>query len=120
MLTEFSESSVLRAVHRSCIHATHTGNLSRSLIIVHRTFGGSLVRVMAMTKLRVNNLLSKSIVTRAMFSVPKLKHLLMSSVRVESCGIIRTLLLFFTARCVLVGLVMSILCNIVGPEMHCR
>lgn len=101
------------------VHATQTGKLPVQQVVLHRTLGPTLLPILSCVNPTFINVVANSVIVRAVCNLPKVKRLFIGNTLGHSCSLILDLAVLINTLAVLFGTVISILCTIVSPGVHC-
>ena len=81
-------------------------------------FKNSLIQVVTILGLQIGGLLSGSVITETIFSVPGMGRLLVDSIAYRDYPVIQGLLMMFALQYVLINLIVDMLYGVINPKIR--
>ena len=81
-------------------------------------FRNSLIQIVTIIGLQIGGLLSGSVITENIFSIPGLGRLLVDSIGYRDYTVIQGLLMIFALQYVLINLIVDMLYGVINPKIR--
>ena len=81
-------------------------------------FRNSLIQIITILGLQIGGLLSGSVITETIFSIPGLGRLLVDSIAYRDYPVIQGLLKIFALQYVLINLIVDMLYGVINPKIR--
>ena len=81
-------------------------------------FRNSLIQVVTILGLQIGGLLSGSVLTETVFSIPGMGRLLTDSIQFRDYAAVQGLLMLFALQYVLINLVVDLLYGVINPKIR--
>ena len=81
-------------------------------------FKNSLIQVVTILGLQIGGLLSGSVITENIFSIPGMGRLLVDSIQMRDYKVVQALLLFFATEYILINLIVDVLYGVINPRVR--
>lgn len=118
VLARYSRSSMLETLREDYIRTARAKGQKERIIMFSHAFKNSLIQVVTILGLQLGSLLSGSVVTETVFSIPGLGRLLVDSIAFRDYPAIQGLLMIFALQYVLINLVVDLLYGVINPKIR--
>lgn len=118
VLARYSRSSMLETLREDYVRTARAKGQRESLVMFLHAFRNSLIQVVTILGLQVGGLLSGSVLTETVFSIPGMGRLLVDSIAFRDYPAIQGLLMLFAVQYVLINLVVDLLYGVINPKIR--
>lgn len=117
-LARYSRSSMLETLREDYVRTARAKGQKESIVMFRHAFKNSLIQVVTILGLQIGGLLSGSVITETIFSIPGMGRLLADSISFRDYPTIQGLLMIFALQYVLINLVVDILYGAINPKIR--
>lgn len=118
ILARFTRSSMLENMKEDYVRTARAKGLSEPAVIMKYAFRNSLIEVVTVASLQIGGLLSGSVMTETVFSIPGLGRLLVDSINYRDYKVVQALLLFFALEYIIINLITDIIYGFLNPKIR--
>ena len=118
ILARFTRSSMLETMREGFIRTARAKGLSEKVVVLRHAFRNSLIEIITVAGLQIGGLLSGSVMTETVFSIPGLGRLLVDSINFRDYKVVQALLLFFALEYIVINLVVDLLYGVINPKVR--
>ena len=87
-------------------------------MILKYAFRNSLIEVVTVAGLQIGGLLTGSVMTETVFSIPGLGRLLVDSINFRDYKVVQALLMFFSLEYIIINLIVDIVYGFLNPKVR--
>lgn len=102
---------------RLCQNSKSKGQKEFLVMFLH-AFRNSLIQVITILGLQIGGLLSGSVLTETVFSIPGMGRLLVDSIAFRDYPVIQGLLMLFAFQYVIINLIVDLLYGVINPKIR--
>ena len=106
------------AMAEAFIAAARAKGQREAIVMFRHAFKNSLIQVVTILGLQIGGLLSGSVITETIFSIPGMGRLLVDSIAFRDYPAIQGLLMIFAMQYVLINLVVDMLYGVINPKIR--
>lgn len=117
-LARYSRSSMLETLREDYVRTARAKGQKESLVMFRHAFKNSLIQVVTILGLQIGGLLSGSVITETIFSIPGMGRLLVDSIGYRDYPTIQGLLMIFALQYVLINLIVDVLYGVINPKIR--
>lgn len=117
-LARYSRSSMLETLREDYVRTARAKGQKESIVMFRHAFKNSLIQVVTILGLQIGGLLSGSVITEQIFSIPGMGRLLVDSIAYRDYPAIQGLLLIFSLQYVLINLFVDLLYGVINPKIR--
>lgn len=117
-LARYSRSSMLETLREDYVRTARAKGQKESIVMFRHAFKNSLIQVVTILGLQIGGLLSGSVITETIFSIPGMGRLLVDSIAYRDYPAIQGLLMIFALQYVLINLIVDILYGVINPKIR--
>lgn len=117
-LARYSRSSMLETLREDYVRTARAKGQKESIVMFRHAFKNSLIQVVTILGLQIGGLLSGSVITETIFSIPGMGRLLVDSIAFRDYPTIQGLLMMFALQYVLINLVVDVLYGVINPKIR--
>lgn len=117
-LARYSRSSMLETLREDYVRTARAKGQKESVVMFRHAFKNSLIQVVTVLGLQIGGLLSGSVITENIFSVPGMGRLLTDSIAFRDYPTIQGLLMIFAVQYVLINLIVDVLYGVINPKIR--
>lgn len=117
-LARYARSSMLETLKEDYVRTARAKGQRESLVMFRHAFKNSLIQVITILGLQIGGLLSGSVITETIFSIPGMGRLLTDSIGYRDYPTIQGLLMIFALEYVLINLVVDLLYGVINPKIR--
>ena len=117
-LARYSRSSMLEVLREDYVRTARAKGQKESIVMFRHAFKNSLIQVVTILGLQIGGLLSGSVITETIFSIPGMGRLLVDSIAFRDYPAIQGLLMIFAMQYVLINLVVDMLYGVINPKIR--
>lgn len=117
-LARYSRSSMLETLREDYVRTARAKGQKESIVMFRHAFKNSLIQVVTILGLQVGGLLSGSVITENIFSIPGMGRLLTDSIQYRDYPTIQGLLMIFAVEYVLINLIVDVLYGVINPKIR--
>ena len=117
-LARYSRSSMLETLREDYVRTARAKGQKESIVMFRHAFKNSLIQVVTILGLQIGGLLSGSVITENIFSIPGMGRLLVDSISFRDYPVIQGLLMIFALQYVLINLVVDVLYGVINPKIR--
>ena len=117
-LARYSRSSMLETLREDYVRTARAKGQKESIVMFRHAFKNSLIQVVTVLGLQIGGLLSGSVITENIFSVPGMGRLLTDSISFRDYPTIQGLLMIFAVQYVLINLIVDMLYGVINPKIR--
>lgn len=118
VLARYSRSSMLETLREDYVRTARAKGQKESIVMFSHAFKNSLIQVVTILGLQIGGLLSGSVITENIFSIPGMGRLLMDSISYRDYPVIQGLLMIFALQYVLINLIVDVLYGVINPKIR--
>lgn len=118
VLARFTRSSMLESLKEDYVRTARAKGLGEYLVVMRHAFKNSLIEIVTVGWLQIGGLLSGSVMTETVFSIPGLGRLLVDSINFRDYKVVQALLLFFSVEYILINLIVDLLYGVINPKVR--
>ena len=118
VLARFTRSSMLESLKEDYVRTARAKGLGEYLVVMRHAFKNSLIEIVTVGGLQIGGLLSGSVMTETVFSIPGLGRLLVDSINFRDYKVVQALLLFFSVEYILINLIVDLLYGVINPKVR--
>ena len=111
VLARYSRSSMLETLREDYVRTARAKGQKESMVMFAHAFRNSLIQV-------VTILLSGSVLTETVFSIPGIGRLLTDSIQFRDYAVTQGLLMMFALQYVLINLIVDLLYGVINPKIR--
>lgn len=117
-LARYSRSSMLETLREDYVRTARAKGQKESIVMFRHAFKNSLIQVVTILGLQIGGLLSGSVITETIFSIPGMGRLLVDSISFRDYPAIQGLLMIFALQYVIINLVVDLLYGVINPKIR--
>ena len=117
-LARYSRSSMLETLREDYVRTARAKGQREQLVMFRHAFMNSLIQVVTILGLQIGGLLSGSVLTETIFSIPGMGRLLTDSIAYRDYPTIQGILLMFALQYVLINLIVDVLYGVINPKIR--
>ena len=117
-LARYSRSSMLETLREDYVRTARAKGQKESIVMFRHAFKNSLIQVVTILGLQIGGLLSGSVITETIFSIPGMGRLLVDSIAFRDYPAIQGLLMIFAVQYVLINLIVDMLYGVINPKIR--
>ncbi|MBQ6929405.1 MAG: ABC transporter permease [Oscillospiraceae bacterium] len=117
-LARYSRSSMLETLREDYVRTARAKGQKESIVMFRHAFKNSLIQVVTILGLQIGGLLSGSVITETIFSIPGMGRLLVDSIAYRDYPAIQGLLMIFSLQYVLINLFVDLLYGVINPKIR--
>lgn len=117
-LARYSRSSMLETLKEDYVRTARAKGQKEAVVMYRHAFQNSLIQVVTILGLQIGGLLSGSVITETIFSIPGMGRLLTDSIAYRDYPTIQGLLMIFALQYVLINLVVDLLYGVINPKIR--
>ena len=117
-LARYSRSSMLETLREDYVRTARAKGQKESIVMFRHAFKNSLIQVITVLGLQIGGLLSGSVITENIFSIPGMGRLLTDSISFRDYPTIQGLLMIFALQYVLINLIVDLLYGVINPKIR--
>lgn len=118
VLARYSRSSMLETLREDYVRTARAKGQKESLVMFLHAFRNSLIQVITILGLQIGGLLSGSVLTETVFSIPGMGRLLVDSIAFRDYPVIQGLLMLFAIQYVFINLIVDLLYGVINPKIR--
>jgi ABC-type dipeptide/oligopeptide/nickel transport systems, permease components len=118
VLARFTRSSMLSSLRDDYVRTARAKGLSETKVVMKHAFKNSSIEIVTVIGLQIGGLLSGSVMTETVFSIPGLGRLLVDSINFRDYKVVQALLLFFAAEYIIINLIVDVLYGFINPRVR--
>ncbi|MBR2028271.1 MAG: ABC transporter permease [Oscillospiraceae bacterium] len=118
VLARYSRSSMLETLREDYVRTARAKGQKESVVMFSHAFKNSLIQVVTILGLQIGGLLSGSVITETIFSIPGMGRLLVDSIAYRDYPAIQGLLMIFSLQYVLINLLVDLLYGVINPKIR--
>ncbi|MDO5338029.1 MAG: ABC transporter permease [Eubacteriales bacterium] len=118
VLARYSRSSMLETLREDYVRTARAKGQKESIVMFSHAFKNSLIQVVTILGLQIGGLLSGSVITETIFSIPGMGRLLVDSIAYRDYPVIQGLLMIFALQYVLINLIVDMLYGVINPKIR--
>ena len=117
-LARYSRSSMLETLREDYVRTARAKGQREQVVMFRHAFMNSLIQVVTILGLQIGGLLSGSVLTETIFSIPGMGRLLTDSIAYRDYPAIQGILLIFALQYVLINLIVDVLYGVINPKIR--
>lgn len=117
-LARYSRSSMLETLREDYVRTARAKGQKESIVMFRHAFKNSLIQVVTILGLQIGGLLSGSVITETIFSIPGMGRLLTDSIQYRDYPVIQGLLMIFAVEYVMINLIVDVLYGVINPKIR--
>lgn len=117
-LARYSRSSMLETLREDYVRTARAKGQREQVVMFRHAFMNSLIQVVTILGLQIGGLLSGSVLTETIFSIPGMGRLLTDSIAYRDYPTIQGILLIFALQYVLINLIVDVLYGVINPKIR--
>lgn len=117
-LARYSRSSMLETLREDYVRTARAKGQKEQIVMFRHAFMNSLIQVVTILGLQIGGLLSGSVLTETIFSIPGMGRLLTDSIAYRDYPTIQGILLIFALQYVLINLIVDVLYGVINPKIR--
>lgn len=118
VLARYSRSSMLETLREDYVRTARAKGQKEFLVMFLHAFRNSLIQVITILGLQIGGLLSGSVMTETVFSIPGMGRLLVDSIAFRDYPVIQGLLMLFAFQYVIINLIVDLLYGVINPKIR--
>ena len=118
VLARYSRSSMLETLREDYVRTARAKGQKEFLVMFLHAFRNSLIQVITILGLQIGGLLSGSVLTEIVFSIPGMGRLLVDSIAFRDYPVIQGLLMLFAFQYVIINLIVDLLYGVINPKIR--
>ncbi|MDO4339368.1 MAG: ABC transporter permease [Eubacteriales bacterium] len=118
VLARYSRSSMLETLREDYVRTARAKGQKESIVMFSHAFKNSLIQVVTILGLQIGGLLSGSVITETIFSIPGMGRLLVDSIAYRDYPVIQGLLMIFALQYVIINLIVDMLYGVINPKIR--
>ncbi len=118
VLARYSRSSMLETLREDYVRTARAKGQKEKIIMFGHAFRNSLIQVITILGLQLGALLSGSVLTETVFSLPGIGRLLVDSIAFRDYPTIQGLLMLFALQYVTINLIVDLLYGVINPKIR--
>ena len=118
VLARYSRSSMLETLREDYVRTARAKGQREQVVMFRHAFMNSLIQVVTILGLQIGGLLSGSVLTETIFSIPGMGRLLTDSIAYRDYPTIQGILLIFALQYVLINLIVDVLYGVINPKIR--
>lgn len=118
VLARYSRSSMLETLREDYVRTARAKGQKERIVMFSHAFKNSLIQVVTILGLQIGGLLSGSVITETIFSIPGMGRLLVDSIAYRDYPVIQGLLMIFALQYVLINLIVDMLYGVINPKIR--
>ncbi|MDL2248425.1 ABC transporter permease [Tyzzerella sp. OttesenSCG-928-J15] len=117
-LARYSRSSMLETLREDYVRTARAKGQKEAVVMFRHAFKNSLIQVVTILGLQIGGLLSGSVITETIFSIPGMGRLLVDSIAYRDYPTIQGLLMIFALQYVIINLIVDVLYGAINPKIR--
>ena len=117
-LARYSRSSMLDVMREDYVRTARPKGQKESKVIFFHGFRNALIQIVTILGLQIGALLSGSVLTETVFSIPGIGRLLVDSIAFRDYPVIQALLMLFAFQYVVINLIVDVLYGVINPKIR--
>lgn len=113
-----TRGSMLEVLSEDYVRTARAKGQKESIVMFRHAFKNSLIQVVTILGLQIGGLLSGSVITENIFSIPGMGRLLTDSISYRDYPAIQGLLMIFALEYVLINLIVDVLYGVINPKIR--
>lgn len=109
---------MLETLREDYVRTARAKGQKESMVMFAHAFRNSLIQVVTILGLQIAGLLSGSVLTETVFSIPGMGRLLTDSIQFRDYAVIQGLLMLFALQYVLINLIVDLLYGVINPKIR--
>lgn len=118
VLARYSRSSMLETLREDYVRTARAKGQKEFLVMFLHAFRNSLIQVITILGLQIGGLLSGSVLTETVFSIPGMGRLLVDSIAFRDYPVMQGLLMLFAFQYVIINLIVDLLYGVINPKIR--
>ena len=118
VLARYSRSSMMETLREDYVRTARAKGQKESLVMFIHAFKNSLIQIVTILGLQIGGLLSGSVLTESVFSIPGIGRLLTDSIAFRDYSVVQGLLMMFALQYVLINLIVDLLYGVINPKIR--
>lgn len=118
VLARYSRSSMLETLREDYVRTARAKGQKEFLVMFLHAFRNSLIQVITILGLQIGGLLSGSVLTETVFSIPGMGRLLVDSIAFRDYPVIQGSLMLFAFQYVIINLIVDLLYGVINPKIR--
>lgn len=118
VLARYSRSSMMETLREDYVRTARAKGQKESLVMFAHAFRNSLIQIITILGLQIGGLLSGSVLTETVFSIPGIGRLLVDSIAFRDYSVVQGLLMMFALQYVLINLIVDLLYGVINPKIR--
>ena len=118
VLARYSRSSMLETLREDYVRTARAKGQKEFLVMFLHAFRNSLIQVITILGRQIGGLLSGSVLTETVFSIPGMGRLLVDSIAFRDYPVIQGLLMLFAFQYVIINLIVDLLYGVINPKIR--
>ena len=118
VIARFTRSSIIEVLKEDYVRTARAKGQKEFLVMFLHAFRNSLIQVITILGLQIGGLLSGSVLTETVFSIPGMGRLLVDSIAFRDYPVIQGLLMLFAFQYVIINLIVDLLYGVINPKIR--
>lgn len=118
LIVRMTRSSMLDVIKEDYVRTAHSKGLSENAVYIKHVFRNSLIAVVSSLGFVFASLISGTVVTESVFSLPGIGHLLISSINLRDYPLIQGIILVIAAIFMVINLIVDIINARLDPRIR--
>lgn len=119
-IARLTRSSLLEIMQNDFIRTARAKGASESIVVVGHALKNALLPVVTMMAIQISSLLSGSVITESIFSIPGIGRLAVDAISNRDMPLLQGTVLFTTVLIIGGNLVADILYSVIDPRIRCE
>ena len=117
VLARYSRSSMLETLREDYVRTARAKGQKESLVMFSHAFRNSLIQVVTILGLQIGGLLSGSVLTETVFSIPGISSYLINAVKVRDVPVVMGTVIIVAIIVALINLVIDLIYAVIDPRV---
>ncbi len=118
VLARYSRSSMLETLKEDYIRTARAKGQKEKMVMYAHAFRNSLIQIVTILGLQIGGLLSGTVITENIYSIPGIGRLLFDSIAFRDYPTIQALLMLFALQYVGINLIVDLLYGVINPKIR--
>ncbi len=118
VLARYSRSSMLETLKEDYIRTARAKGQKEKMVMFAHAFRNSLIQIVTILGLQIGGLLSGTVITENIYSIPGIGRLLFDSISFRDYPAIQALLMLFALQYVAINLIVDLLYGVINPKIR--
>ncbi len=118
VLARYARSSMLETLKEDYVRTARAKGQKEKIVMFAHAFRNSLIQIVTIIGLQIGGLLSGTVLTENIYSIPGMGRLLVDSISFRDYPTIQALLMIFALQYVVINLIVDLLYGVINPKIR--